>query len=413
MSTVHFTTVAVEDPGDLLARVPDPGGVAWVHGGEGLVGWGEALRLTLGPGSDRFARAGAAFADYVSSAVVDDEVQAPGTGPVAFASFTFDPRSDGSVLIVPRLVLGRRDGRAWLTMASEEPSGGAQRAAETRLGPVHAVPAPSRVRYEGSLASELDWIQSVATVTKAIAAGEVTKVVLARDLGVWSEDLLDARALTRRLAERFPQCYTFACDGLVGATPELLVRRIGDTVESLCLAGTARRGGSEEEDSAIARTLLDSAKESVEHDLAVASVRDVLSPLLDDLHVDGPWLLRLANVQHLATTVRGHATGSATALELAAALHPTAAVCGTPTAAALERIRELEHFDRGRYSGPVGWLDAGGDGEFGIALRCALLDGTRARLFAGNGIVADSLPEAELEETRLKLRAMQSALATD
>jgi menaquinone-specific isochorismate synthase len=407
VSALRFSTVAVEDPGDLLTRVPDAGGFAWVHRGEGLVGWGEVLRLETGPGDDRFARAAAGFARLVEGAVIEDEVGVPGSGPVAFASFTFDAHSGGSVLVVPRVVLGRRDGRAWWTVAGERGGPG------VALGPVQALPSPARVRYEGSLASELDWIHAVATATSAIGAGELSKVVLARDLGVWSEEPLDARALARRLAERFPECYTFACAGLVGATPELLVRRTADAVESLCLAGTARRGSGAAEDAAIGRALLASPKESAEHDIAVASVRDALAPLLGDLHVGGPWLLRLANVQHIATTVRGHARSGATALDLAAALHPTAAVCGTPTGAALGHIRELERFDRGRYAGPVGWTDARGDGEFGIALRCALLDGTRARLYAGSGIVADSLPEAELEETRLKLRAMQSALAAE
>jgi menaquinone-specific isochorismate synthase len=197
----------------------------------------------------------------------------------------------------------------------------------------------------------------------------------------------------------------------VGATPELLIRRRGASVESLVLAGTARRAAVEADDAAVGAELLSSAKDNREHEFAVDSVALVLAGVCDDLTVDdGPFLLKLANVQHLATRVRGRLAEPLSALELAGRLHPTAAVCGTPRAEAEGLIRRLEGMERGRYAGPVGWVDAAGDGEFGIALRCAEVNGARARLFAGNGIVADSRPEAELEETRLKLRAMQSAL---
>jgi menaquinone-specific isochorismate synthase len=180
------------------------------------------------------------------------------------------------------------------------------------------------------------------------------------------------------------------------------------------LAGSAARGRDPEDDARIGEELLRSEKNRSEHRLAVESVRDVLAPRCAELRTDAePWLLRLANVQHLATRLDGELAEPVPSLVLAGALHPTAAVCGTPTELALDRIRRLEDMDRGRYAGPVGWTDAGGDGEWGIALRCAEVDGHRARLFTGNGLVAGSLPELELEETRLKLLAMQSALGRD
>ncbi len=404
-ATLTVRTVEVDAPDDLLALLADPASVAWIRRGDGLVGWGRAARIDVGAGADRFARATAALAALFDRAVVDDEVGVPGTGPVAFGSITFDPRSAGSVLVVPAVVLGRRDGRAWLTVTGDTPRDGG-----VPPGP-QALPAPGRVRYAGASLPELAWLDAVATAARAVRAGELDKVVLARDLHVWSDAPLDPRVLARRLAERFPDCFTFVCEGLVGATPELLVRRTGTDVESLVLAGSAPRGRDAADDARRGAALLASHKDRREHDLAVASVRDVLAPRCGQLATDPqPHLLRLANVAHLATAVRGRLSGTPTALELAAALHPTAAVCGTPTAVALERIRVLERMDRGRYAGPVGWVDARGDGEWGIALRCAEVDGTRARLFAGAGIVGASLPEAELEETRLKLRAMQSAL---
>ncbi len=198
--------------------------------------------------------------------------------------------------------------------------------------------------------------------------------------------------LLRRLAARYPDCYTFACDGLVGATPELLVRRDGREVSSLVLAGTTPRGGTVAEDRR-SRGLLADAKKNEEHVYAVTSMQETLGPLCESLDVaPRPVLLRLPNLQHLGTHVGGTLAEDKSALALAAAVHPTAAVCGTPTGAAMELIRELEQMDRERYAGPVGWVDADGNGEWGIALRCAQLDGRTARLFAGCGIVAGSDP---------------------
>jgi menaquinone-specific isochorismate synthase len=217
--------------------------------------------------------------------------------------------------------------------------------------------------------------------------------------------------MLRRLAARYPDCFTFACAGLVGATPELLIRRDGCEVSSLVLAGTMPRGVTAAEDARLAAALLGSAKDNEEHGYAAASLRDAIAPLCETLDIASrPELIRLANVQHLGTRVRGTLAADRSALALAAALHPTAAVGGTPTDAAVELIRELESMDRERYAGPVGWVDADGNGEWGIALRCAQLAGDRARLFAGCGIVAGSDPAAELAEAQVKFRPMQTAL---
>ncbi|MDR2983701.1 MAG: isochorismate synthase, partial [Nocardiopsaceae bacterium] len=226
---------------------------------------------------------------------------------------------------------------------------------------------------------------------------------------------VDGRVLLSRLASRYPECYTFACDGLLGATPELLIRRTGGSLESLVLAGTMPRGGSPESDRALGEALLASSKDRDEHSYAVEDVRAALQPLCADLRIDDqPFLLRLPNLQHLATQVDGELAGgddaSHSALALAAALHPTAAICGTPADKAMDLIRELEGMDRGRYSGPVGWVDARGNGEWGIALRCGLLAGRNARLFAGCGIVAESNPPAEVAEAQTKFWPMRYAL---
>lgn len=394
-------SVPVDDPADLIARLPDASSLAWVRHGEGLVGWGEVARIRLGPGTDRFARGERELRDLFASAEISDAVGVPGSGPVAFGSFTFDPRAGESVLIVPQVVLGRRDGRAWLTTI-----GG-----DNGLTGIQPVSVPVEVRWGDGALSPPAWMRAVEQAVATIRARPLRKVVLSRDVRATAAEPLDPRALLHRLAQRFPGCYTFSCAGLVGATPELLVRRDGDRVASQVLAGTTRRGNDAEEDERLGRALLDSAKDVEEHEVAVASVRAALAARCAELTVDPhPSLMVLANVQHLATSVAGRLARDASALEVAAALHPTAAVCGTPTEEALDLIRGLEGMGRGRYAGPVGWLDGRGNGEWGIALRCAELDGRQARLFAGNGIVAGSDPGTELAETQAKLRAMQAAL---
>ncbi len=397
------STVRSVDPGDLLARLPGPAASAWIHQGDGLVGWGEAARLTIPAGVDRFAAGEKWLAELFDAATVRDEVGVPGTGPVAFGSFTFDPASEGSVLVVPSIVVGRRSGVGWQTTI-------------TAHGAAPQVPAtppvnPAEVRWSDGSLSAPQWEQAVSAAVTRIKTGELRKVVLARDLHACASGDIDVRVLLARLAARSPDCYTFACAGLVGATPELLIRREGHRVSSLVLAGTMGRGGSKADDEALSSALLGSSKNAEEHRYSVESVRELLAPLCAELTVDpGPFLLQMADYQHLATSVTGVLDRDTSALALAASLHPTAAICGTPTEVALELIRELEGMDRGRYSGPVGWVDARGNGEWGIALRCGEIDGRRARLFAGCGIVAGSEPSAELAEAETKFRPMRRAL---
>ncbi len=396
-------TVKVPDPGDLLVRLPGMGPSAWIHQGDGLVGWDQAARLTIPAGTDRFEVGERWLSELFGAADVSDEVGLPGTGPVAFGSFTFDPASAGSVLIVPGTIVARRAGVAWLTTITSE--GGVQQ------DPASAATPPAEVRWSDGSLTAPQWQQAVITAVGRIKAGELRKVVLARDLYASASAPIDTRMLLARLAARAPGCYTFCCAGLVGATPELLIRREGRDVSSLVLAGTMARGGSQADDEALAADLLASAKNAEEHGYSVDSVRDVLAPLCAELNVDpAPFLLQMADYQHLATKVTGVLTEEASALALAASLHPTAAICGTPAGTALSLIRELEGMDRGRYSGPVGWVDSRGNGEWGIALRCGEVSGNRARLFAGNGIVAGSLADVELAETETKFRPMRRAL---
>lgn len=410
-------TVPVNDHGPLLARLPAAGRrtspLVWIRRGDGIVAWGEALRVRTS-GVDRFADADSAWRELAEHAVIRDEVRLPGTGPLAFGSFAFaDDSPAGGVLVVPEVVLGRRGDRCWMTTVSVDGS--------LPVGPslprVGTPPsAPGEVRYADGARPGPDWERVVAQAVTRIGAGELDKVVLARDLEARTVSEVDLRWLLARLAEGYPGCWTFAVDGLLGATPEMLVRREQGLVTSRVLAGTIRRTGDDDRDLALAGSLARSSKDLEEHEYAVRSVADALNPYCSGMNVpETPFVLHLPNVMHLATDVAGvlRGGGDATSLGLAAALHPSAAVCGTPTAAAAAMINELEGMDRGRYAGPVGWMDADGDGEWGIALRCAQVDpqdGRRLRLFAGCGIVAGSDPEAELAESAAKLVPMRDAL---
>lgn len=397
-----------------------PGGAGprlmMVRGGQGLVASGVATRIEVGIGSGRAAAAAEVLAQLDAMAETEDEVRRPGTGLVAIGSLTFDPQESGSVLIVPSVVVGRHGDTAWRTeivpMAAGAGDGAMAPPNRDEAGRTHHEGKQiDRPRFSGSSVRDEDWLVRVDGALRRIAEGELEKVVLARDQLLWSRTPFDEERLLALLVSRFPDCHVFAVEGLVGASPELLLRRDDYQVASRVLAGTVARGRSEDEDDQLAAELLGSDKERREHELAVRSVDSALTALGAALEIpEAPRVLRMRDVQHLATDVTGRLEPTLSSLAMLDFLHPTAAVGGSPRDAALHAIRELEGMSRGRYAGPVGWCDGRGDGEWAIALRCAQLDGPRARLFAGAGVVAASLPERELIETTLKLRAMRDAL---
>ncbi len=407
-SPLVVRTVAVDDPGDLVALLPGEAPLVWLRRGEGLVAWGETARLEV-EGPDRFQLAQSWWETLSASAVVRDEVGGPGTGLLAMTSIAF--AGGTSVLVVPEVLVGHRvrAGRSvwWITTVS--------------VGNMPAAPvlqqqaepaAPAGLRYADGAMSGAQWEGQVSEAVRRIATTELEKVVLARDLVANADEPVDVRWPLRRLAGLYPSCWTYSVDGLVGATPELLVRRERGLVTSRVLAGTIRRTGDDEHDLALAAALARSSKDLEEHEYAVRSVADALSAHCTSVNVpEAPFVLHLPNVMHLATDVAGVLDDDTSVLGLAAALHPSAAVGGTPTGAALAAIAELERMERGRYAGPVGWVDADGDGELGIALRCAQVDGSRLRLFAGCGIVAGSDPTEELAEAQAKLVPVRDALS--
>ena len=403
---IQVRTRHLDDPGNLLALLPSGDAVSWVRNGEGMVGWGIAASLEVS-GTERFSRAQRWWSKFCAQTAIDDTVSMPGTGPVAFASFAFDPEPGRSIIIVPRVLIGRKNGQSWITTI------GIDGDPRHELRAVSIPTAPVNVQWTDGSQTSTNWRLAVEEAITRINHKELDKVVLARDIVGQVDGSIDARSVLSALATAYPSCWTFNVSGLIGATPELLVRRTGDLVTSRVLAGTVRSQGDATADATMAQELLASEKDLAEHVYAVRSVARSLAAHCTDLDVpDQPHVLKLANVQHLATDVTGRLADDVPVLALAALLHPTAAVCGTPTERALATIRELEGMDRGRYAGPVGWIDAHGDGEFGIALRCAEINqeaGT-IRAFAGCGIVAGSDSAQELAESNAKLVPIREAL---
>ena len=379
---LHAVTREV-DPDDDALHGFDPNGFAWVHHGTRIVASGIAARL--GP---------ADAAAVLANVDADDPIALPGTGAIAVGALPFDPDEPGE-LVVPARVLGARAGRAWVTEIGP-----------AATDPEIAVVPPTRFQVAAPR-TRADWRAAVERALAAIAAGDLEKVVLAREVVVDADTPFDARDVVRGLVASQPGSIVYASAGFVGASPELLVRREGDVVESRPVAGTTLADSDE-----ALLALAASVKDTREHRFVVDGIVDVLAPRCADLHADAtPEVAVFGPVAHLATPIRGRLAAPApSALELARLLHPTPAVGGTPRRAALDAIRALEGFDRGRYAGPVGWVDARGDGEWAIALRGAELDGARARLVAGAGIVAGSDPDAEWAETQAKLEPMLRAL---
>ena len=370
-----------------------------------LEGWGTAARIDLpAPWPDHLHR----VAEVLGGFTVTDEVQAPGTGAVAFGALPFD-RAAPATLLVPAVVEGHTaEGTRWITAVT---------GAEDDFGPPVGSAADRAAASAGevtvrSVRPSDEWCGAVAAATARISAGELTKVVLARELHLHADAPFDAEVVLDRLEQLYPTALRYCVDGFVGASPELLVSRVGDIVRAQPMAGTTARTGEPEADQRRAAELLASAKNRVEHQITIDMVHDTLLPWCSYLDAEpAPTVVAAGPVQHLATVVEGRLSRPApSVLELVGALHPTPAVGGWPQQPAIELIGQLEGADRGRYAGPVGWVDAQGNGAWAVGIRGVELDGCDARLFAGVGVVADSDPVAELAETRAKAQSLLSVL---
>ena len=407
-------TVALTGRPDLLEVAGDHG-LLWRDEQGGLAAHGEAFRLSFPAGiSDRGAigRAG----ETLGAIAVEDEVGLPGCGPVAIGALPFDRSASGS-LVVPRRIIGRHGDRAWLTTI--DPKGAEPQQSSSPVGwgsPGGSGAPPGEPPDEFSLSPSLphsEWKALITGAVERIATHEFDKVVLARRIDITANRPFVIGDVLARLVALYPSCMVFSIDGFIGASPELLIARHGDRVTSHPLAGTVARSGDAHSDEALVAGLMASGKARDEHQVVIDVLRQALAPVCAELDVPAtPSVLGLRNVSHLATRITGRLAPATpeTALELIARVHPTPAVGGNPTDAALPYLQKVEGFDRGRYAGPVGWVDARGDGAWAVGIRSAEIDGSRARIFAGNGVVAGSDPDDELAETQLKLQALLAAL---
>src|ERR1019366_3752749 len=378
---------------------------SWIRGSDGFIAFGTYKTHGV-QGKKRFADASAWWQNELSQLEIKNNVHGVGTGPILFTSFAFSD-DQPSILTIPQIVVVQKNGRSWITWIGGEQPELIKRTIE-KSGLV--------LTWEQGALSDAEWLEAVKKSVDRIKSGELEKVVLARDLVALSDKEIDPAALIQSLETEYPSTWLFLVNNLIGATPELLVRLSKSLVTSRVLAGTIRRTGNEDRDFALAGSLAKSSKDLEEHEYAVRSVAEALEPFASSTNVpDAPFVLHLPNVMHLATDVTGVINDTASKVDifkLAAALHPSAAVCGTPTQAARELIDELESMNPGRYAGPVGWVDSHGDGEMGIALRCGEIteDRRSIRVFAGCGIVAGSDADQELAESQAKLLPIRSAL---
>ena len=380
----------------------------WIRSGDGLIGFGEYKKIEL-TGEDRFEKAKAWWQIQLSEFKIQNNVHGSGTGPILFGSFSFD-HNEKSILVIPEIILGKKAGKSWVTWIGND--------TQPNFSTLSKSLPSGEITWSDGALSESQWKDQVSFAVDSIKQNKLEKVVLARDQVAASTVAINTRGLLQRLEIEYPSTWLFLVDGLIGATPELLVRLSKSLVTSRVLAGTIRKTGNEDRDLALAASLAKSSKDLEEHEYAVRSVADALAPFCSSTNVpESPFVLHLSNVMHLATDVTGVLNDSAKQADiftLIQQLHPSAAVCGTPTNAAKKFIIDFEKMNRERYAGPVGWIDANGDGEIAIALRCGQLsqDNKSIRIFAGCGVVAGSDPANELAESQAKLMPMRTALET-
>ena len=385
-----------------MELLPDQQPFTWVRNGEGLVGWGIYASIKV-KGAKRFEDARNWWHQQLDSFEINNEVHGPGTGPVLFTSFSFDENEE-SELVIPKVVVGTRNQSTWITWIGNESQ-------PKLIERAVANPIPTIKWREADVSH---WKEKVLTAVSEIQEDVLDKVVLAREITADAESDIDPRSVLRNLAKEYPGTWVYSNNGLIGATPELLIRLSNSMVVSRVLAGTISKTGDDDKDLALAASLARSSKDLEEHEYAVRSVADALSPFCSSTNVpDSPFVLHLSNVMHLATDVTGAIKESHKVVDIfsiLAKLHPSAAVCGTPTSVAAELIKRIEGINRRRYAGPIGWVDSKGDGEQGIALRCGYINGKEVHAFAGCGIVAGSDAAKEVAESQAKFLPIINAL---
>jgi menaquinone-specific isochorismate synthase len=377
---------------------------AFIYAKQGLIGWGEEHRLeTTGP--NRVLELDSLWKDLVAQAEITDEVNLSGSGLISFGSIAFSDQSKTkSVLVIPKVVVGKQGDTLWLTTIDIDEA--------EALKLIDLESNFTAVSFEPGQISTEQYLLNVEKGLEVITSGQVEKVVLARDLSASVSNDFNINPAIRKLEKKFDSCYIYSVAGMFGASPELLVKVSHSEFSARVLAGTAGRGTDPGVDQAIGSALIESPKNRAEHKFAIDSLVASLSEFTKEITVDSePFSIALPNLWHLASDVKAMLSSDSTSLQVVNALHPSAAVAGTPRDKALEVIEEIENVDRGRYAGPVGWLGADGDGVWAIALRGAQLSNEKLTAFAGCGIVAGSDAQAELDEAILKFKPIVDSLS--
>ena len=391
--SISVRKIAVPEKLDLENRS------VFLRQGQLILAQGEVLRIEAF-GADRISELAAKWKELVASTAIDNQVGLPGSGMIGLTSITFSEHSSApSVLYVPKTAIVIRGENAFEISADTESI------EEPKLK------KPSGVFLQGDLSASR-FKELVHEAVGTISTSELDKVVLSRDLVMPISQRPDLSDAVSKLHERYQHCWTYAIGDVFGASPELLLRAEAGEVSARVLAGTAGRGTDPDVDRAIAEGLAHSHKNRHEHDYAAQSMVERLEPFCEIVEADSePFSLALPDLWHLATDVRGKLKPGVSLLDVIAELHPTAAVAGTPRLKAQQLIAQLEPYDRAGYAGPVGWVSSDGSGELAIALRGGVIEQDQIRAFAGCGIVEESDPQAELDETELKFRAVRHAFS--
>ena len=387
-ATTQFFDAAVD-----LNDVAGGDGYLFVRDGVGFAGQGIAHSISADTAAE-FLRT-----------IEHDNQTSLDVGPIAIGNIAFQ-RMAPATLVIPRKVVGKDEaGNCWITTIDD--------ASPTISPALASQPKPSTFNVEPITPIET-YKKAVLAARDAVRSGAITKAVIAREIRVTSSIPIDVHAVLLRLRATFARSYRYSINGFIGASPELLVEIKGDRIRSHPLAGTTPRTGDPKTDDELARKLIASMKDQVEHRVVIDVIHEMLLPWCSYLDWEPePSVLQVANVQHLGTLIEGHLSAvRPSVMEIVRTLSPTPALGGHPRDAALALIADVEELDRGPYGGAVGWVDGSGNGTWAVAIRCAELSDDRlaARLIAGGGIVAASDPDAELAETQAKFQAMLSAI---
>ncbi len=393
-----------------------------------IVGLGEAYTISDNGSTERFETIEKMWKKLVQHTTIVDDFAPYSTGPILMGGFSFDPLKkrtelwdhfDDAKFVLPAIMLSSYKGRTYITTNILcEPTGTSfdESVFEQLEGLLDEGYKFQKITsFTKEEVQPQEWMESVRNATKKVQSGEVEKVVLAREIKLHFDDTIEADAVLARLKEEQPMSYLFAIEYknscFIGASPERLIKKKAKEFLTTCLAGSIRRGETPSEDEQLANELLSDRKNLHEHDVVVQMIKNAMKESCTSISSPThPGILKMRDIQHLYTPVKGVAKDNVSLLTVVNRLHPTPALGGQPKQKAFEIIRELEILDRGWYGSPVGWLDTNDNGEFAVAIRSGLLNGSNASLFAGCGIVEDSEPESEYTETMIKFRPMLSAL---